>query len=51
MTSDLKENSKAGKKGGKIAKRARKELEGKTGRNVVTGENFLPPGKSRKELE
>jgi len=39
------ENAEAGKKGGKIAKRARRELEQKTGRSVVTGENFLPPGK------
>jgi DNA-damage-inducible protein D len=24
---------------------ARRDLEDKTGRSVVTGENFLPPGK------
>jgi hypothetical protein len=41
----LKENAKAGKKGGAIAKNARKELENKTGKSVVTGENFLPPNK------
>lgn len=41
----LQENAKAGKKGGSIAKNARKELEAKTGKNVVTGENFLPPAK------
>lgn len=41
------ENAKAGKKGGTIAKNARKELEAKTGKNVVTGENFLPPGKKK----
>ena len=41
----LKENAKAGKKGGAIAKNARKELETKTGKSVVTGENFLPPKK------
>ncbi len=28
---------------GGIAKKARRELEAKTGRKVVTGENFLPP--------
>ena len=39
------ENAKAGKKGGTIAKNARKELEAKTGKNVVTGENFLKPKK------
>jgi DNA-damage-inducible protein D len=37
------ENAKAGKKGGTIAKNARLALEQKTGKKVVTGENFLPP--------
>ncbi len=41
----LDENAVAGKKGGAIAKNARKELEAKTGKSVVTGENFLPPKK------
>ncbi len=45
------ENTDAGKKGGKIAKRARRELEQKTGKRVVTGENFLPPSSSRKKLK
>ena len=45
----LKENAKAGKKGGAIAKNARKELETKTGKSVVTGENFLPPS-NRKNI-
>ena len=40
------ENKVAAKKGGTIAKEARKALEEKTGRQVVTGENFLPPGKA-----
>ncbi|PKL90773.1 MAG: hypothetical protein CVV21_11510 [Candidatus Goldiibacteriota bacterium HGW-Goldbacteria-1] len=44
----LKENKKAGKKGGGIAKRARKELEKKTGKSVVTGENFLPPAQIKR---
>ncbi len=35
-------NAVAGKKGGGIAKRARLELEKKTGKKVVTGENYLP---------
>ena len=30
------------KKGGKIAKDARIALENKTGKSVVTGENYLP---------
>jgi DNA-damage-inducible protein D len=41
----LPENAEAGRKGGAIAGRARRELEAKSGRKVVTGENFLPPGK------
>lgn len=46
----LAENEVAAKKGGTIAKQARQALEAKTGKPVVTGENFLPPasGKSRK---
>ena len=45
----MPENAEAGRKGGGIAKRARVELEQKTGRSVVTGENFLPPtGTDRK---
>ena len=40
------ENKIAGKKGGGIARKARLELEGTTGKSVVTGENFLPPGRS-----
>ena len=41
----LKENAHASKKGGSIAKNARKELEAKTGKSVVTGDNFLPTKK------
>ncbi|OGQ98407.1 MAG: antirepressor [Deltaproteobacteria bacterium RIFOXYD12_FULL_55_16] len=45
------ENAEAGKKGGGIAKRARLELEEKTGASVVTGGNFLPPaGRGKKKL-
>jgi hypothetical protein len=44
------ENAEAGKKGGKIAKGARLELEQKTGKSVVTGENFLPPTTSKRNL-
>ena len=46
----LRENVKASKKGGAVAKNARKELESKTGKSVVTGENFLPPAKEKKKL-
>ena len=41
----VKENAKAGKKGGSIAKKARLELENQTGKSIVSGENFLPPKK------
>jgi len=44
-------NAKAGKKGGAVAKNARKELEAKTGKNIITGENFLPPKKENKKLK
>jgi len=45
----LVENATASKKGGAIAKNARLALEDKTGKSVVTGENFLQPGKKRLE--
>jgi hypothetical protein len=44
----LSENKVAAKTGGKIARRARRELETTTGRSVVTAENFLPPSKIKK---
>ena len=47
----MAENSKAAKKGGAIAKQARTALEAKTGKSVVTGENFLPPGKVVKAIK
>lgn len=47
----LQENAQAGKKGGSVAKNARKELESKTGKNVVTGENFLPLKKENPKLK
>ncbi len=43
----MRENKQAGKKGGGIAKKARQDLEARTGRKVVTGENFLPPATKR----
>ncbi len=47
----LNENVVASKKGGAVAKNARKELEAKTGKSVITGENFLPPTQDRKILK
>jgi hypothetical protein len=38
------------KTGGRLAKRARLELESKTGKKVVTGENYLPPASAKKIL-
>ncbi len=43
----LEENKAAGQKGGGIAKKARLELEDKTGKSVISGENFLPPAKQK----
>lgn len=47
----VQQNATAGKKGGKIAKDARLALENKTGKKVITGENFLPPAKQTKKLK
>ena len=47
----MQQNAIAGKKGGKIAKDARVALEQKTGKKVITNENFLPPSKGKKKLE
>lgn len=47
----LQENAKASKKGGKIAKDAKHQLELQTGKKVVTEENFLPPAKNVKKLK
>ena len=38
----MPENEAAGKKGGRIARRARLELEAKTGKKVISGGNYLP---------
>ena len=45
------DNTVAAKTGGRIAKKARRELEAKTGRKVVTGENYLPPSTPVKKLQ
>jgi DNA-damage-inducible protein D len=47
----VQQNAVAGKKGGKIAKDARIALEQKTGKKVVTGENFLPPKETNKKIK
>ncbi len=43
----MPENESAAKTGGQLAKRARLDLESRTGKKVVSGENFLPPPKAR----
>lgn len=45
----MEENEDAARTGGGIAKRARQELEHKTGRKVVSADNLLPP--ARKKLK
>lgn len=49
VATGMAENKAAATKGGAIAKQARKALEAKTGKSVVSGENFLPPGIARSE--
>ena len=45
----MPENKTASKTGGNIAKKARTDLEDKTGKNIVTGDNFLPKSKAEKK--
>lgn len=47
----MTENKSAAKAGGRIARKARLDLESKTGKPVVTGANFLPPPRKFKELK
>lgn len=44
----MAENQTAAKTGGKIARSARRELEARTGKRVVTGENYLPQPEVKK---
>jgi hypothetical protein len=46
----MDENAKAAQKGGSIAKRARKELEDKTGTKVVNDKNYLSASKKPKKI-
>ena len=50
-TQGFEENKKAAKMGGKIAGDARKQLELKSGKKVVSTENYLPEGKRPKKLK
>ena len=46
----IQQNAIAGRKGGAVAKNARRELESKTGQKVITSDNFLPPASEKKKL-
>lgn len=46
----MKENKKAAKIGGNISKRAKEDFEKRTGKKVVTDENYLPSENNRKKL-
>ena len=43
----LPENKAAAQAGGRIARSARRALEDQTGRSVVTGDNYLPPARTK----
>ncbi|MEI7501076.1 MAG: BRO family protein [Bacteroidota bacterium] len=45
------QNKKAAKQGGAVAGNARRELESKTGKKVVSTDNYLPEAKKKKELQ
>lgn len=47
----VKQNAIAGKKGGMVAKNAKNELESRTGKKVITSENFLPEAQKKKQLK
>ena len=51
--SGMVRNKSAAKSGGGIAAQARQQLESQTGKSVVTGANYLPPGtpKARKAVK
>lgn len=44
----LEKNKIPAKQGGQVAKHARKELESKTGKSVISGENFLPSDRRKR---
>ena len=45
------QNKKAAKQGGAVAGNARRELESRTGKKVVSTDNYLPGAKKNKELK
>src|SRR3989339_2148804 len=51
QTKGLEKNKLPAQKGGKIAKNARLELESKTGKKVITAENYLPSVKEQRQIK
>ena len=47
---DLKENKEIAKEGGTIAGNARKQIENKSGKSIITSDNYLP-GKKPKQIK
>ena len=47
----VNQNAKAGVKGGRVAKRAKDDLEQLTGQQVVSASNYLPPAKTKPQLK
>ena len=47
----MQQNKTAAKAGGGIARQARKQLESRTGKSVVSGDNYLPPAAKKKSLK
>lgn len=50
-TQGLEENKIPAIKGGQIAKDARKALENKTGKSIITGTNYLPSSSNKKSVK
>lgn len=44
----FEQNKSSAVRGGRVAGNARKELETQTGKKIVTGENYLPPGNAKR---
>jgi len=47
----FQESKSAARKGGEVAGKARKDLEEKTGKKVVSSENYLTEPESKKRLQ
>jgi DNA-damage-inducible protein D len=45
------QNKKAAKQGGAVAGNARRELESRTGKKVVSSDNYLPEAKKNNRLD